>query len=124
MSIQTQSLYDILGGHTTMSAVVEDFYKRVLQDEQINHYFKHMDMARQREHQTAFIGQVLGGPEQYSGRSMVEAHAGLNLTTADFDAVASHLEASLERFGVSQTHLDEVMSKIARLEREIVGNRS
>jgi len=120
MNIQTKSLYDILGGPTVMNAVVEDFYRRVLQDERINHYFEHMDMTRQHEHQIAFISQVLGGPEQYSGRSMVEAHAGLNLTTSDFDAVATHLEASLEQVDISQTQIDEVMSRIAGLEHQIL----
>ena len=124
MKPKSTTLYNTLGGHEVMVALVDDFYARVLADARIGHYFEHMNMDRQREHQAAFISQVLGGPEQYSGRSMVEAHAGLDLRKADFDAVASHLEASLEALGVEQTHIDTVMSRIAKLEREILYNRS
>ena len=120
METSTTSLYDILGGHDTMQIVVDDFYQRMLNDERINHYFEHLDMTKLKEHQIAFVSQILGGPEQYSGRSMAEAHAGLDLSSADFDVTAQHLVAALEKVRVSQIHIDEVISKIAKLEREII----
>lgn len=122
MFTETASLYETLGGKETIEAVVDDFYKRILQDERINHYFSHLDMEKQREHQTAFISQVLGGPQQYTGRSMHEAHSRLKLTKADFNAVVSHLVATLENFQVPQVHIDTIISKISTLEREILGN--
>jgi hemoglobin len=121
MSTQTTTLYELLGGQTAIEAVVDEFYKRILQDERIAHYFTHLDMERQRNHQTAFISSVVGGPQLYAGHSMAEAHAHLRLSKADFDAVAGHLVAALERFSVSQVHIDAVISKIAALEREILG---
>jgi hemoglobin len=121
MSTQTTTLYELLGGQTAIEAVVDEFYKRILQDERVAHYFTHLDMERQRNHQSAFIASVLGGPQLYAGRRMAEAHAHLRLSKADFDVVAGHLVAALERFSVSQLHIDAVISKIAALEREIVG---
>lgn len=120
MNTQT-TLYELLGGQTAVEAVVDEFYKRILQDERVAHYFTHLDMEQQRNHQTAFMSSVVGGPQLYAGRSMAEAHAHLKLSKADFDAVAGHLVAALERFSVPQVHIDTVMSSIARLEREIVG---
>lgn len=122
MSTETTTLYEVLGGQETIAMVVDDFYKRILQDERINHYFSHLDMEKQREHQTAFISQVVGGPKQYTGRSMHEAHSTLKLTKADFNAVVSHLVATLESFQVPQVHIDTIISKIAMLEREVLGN--
>jgi hemoglobin len=121
MSTQPVTLYELLGGQTAIEAVVDEFYKRILQDERIAHFFTHLDMEQQRKHQGAFIASVVGGPQPYAGRSMAEAHAHLKLTKADFDVVAGHLVAALERFSVPQVHIDAVISKIAALEREIVG---
>ncbi len=120
MDTKTQSLYELLGGQEVIQKVVDDFYKRILADTRINHYFEHLDMTKQRAHQSAFISQVLGGPEHYSGRSMLNAHKGLDLSKADFDAVAGYLAETLEAFNVPQVHIDTVMSKVAALEREIL----
>ena len=123
MNAQTSSLYDALGGQATVNAVVEDFYGRILGDETINHYFAHVDMARQERHQAAFVTQLLGGPRQYQGRSLAKAHAHLNLTEADFDAVAGHLVASLEGFSVPQEHIDTIVSAVVDLKDAILGRR-
>lgn len=120
MATDTTSLYETLGGKGQLEFVVDAFYHAVLEDDRINHHFKTINVENLKAHQLAFISQVLGGPKQYSGRSMAEAHAGLNLTAADFNATAQHLVAALEKAKVSQIHIDEVMSKIAKLEREII----
>ncbi|SEG28460.1 globin [Paenibacillus sp. UNC499MF] len=41
------SLYDKLGGKDVIGKVVEDFYKRVMEDESVNHFFRDTDMAKQ-----------------------------------------------------------------------------
>ena len=120
MTTNTTSLYETLGGKGQIEFIVDAFYHAVLEDDRINHHFKTIDIENLKAHQLAFVSQVLGGPKQYSGRSMAEAHAGLNLTAADFDATAQHLVAALEKVNISPTHIDEVISKIAKLEREII----
>jgi hemoglobin len=116
-------LYDKLGGAAGVASVVTEFYAYVLADDRISHYFKGMDMDRQRAHQSAFMSHVLGGPEHYSGRNMHKAHAHLNLTHADFNAVAEHLVTALERHGVAQMDIDAVLAAIASLERQIVNHK-
>lgn len=117
------SLYDKLGGATGVASVVTEFYAHILADDRISHYFEGMDMDRQRAHQSAFISHVLGGPEHYSGRNMHKAHAHLNLTHADFDAVAGHLVTALEHHNVTQADIDAVLAAIASLERQIVDHK-
>jgi hemoglobin len=56
----------------------------------VNHFFAHTDMEKQRRHQTAF-SYAVGGSNQYTGRSMEKAHAGLNLQPEHFDAIAKLL---------------------------------
>jgi hemoglobin len=119
MGTETTSLYDILGGQAVVEVVVAEFYRRVLDDSRINHYFLKVDLDKLHKHQAAFVAHLLGGPHPYMGRDMAEAHSGLHLSKSDFDAVAGHMVAALERHAVAQIHIDAVISKIAALEREI-----
>ena len=121
MNTAVVSLYEILGGKDTLSEVVDELYQRILADDRIAHYFAHTDMNRQRRHLAAFMAVALGGPSAYSGRGMSQAHAGLNLTSADFGAVAGHLVGTLEMFKVPQHYIDTVVGTVAGLEGDIVG---
>jgi hemoglobin len=80
--------YDAIGGGPAVSAVVNDFYVRVLGDPQLAPYFEEVDMARLKRHQVLLVSQVLGGPDSYEGRPLAEAHEGLGIDHDDFTAVA------------------------------------
>lgn len=117
----TTNLYEKLGGQATIEQVVDDFYKRVLADDTVNHFFAHTDMQKQRRHQTAFISYALGGP-QYTGRSMEKAHEGLHLQPEHFDAIVKHLGDTLAAHGVSQEDISVIAARIGTL-REAVLNK-
>ncbi|PWK14484.1 group I truncated hemoglobin [Tumebacillus permanentifrigoris] len=114
------SLYEKLGGEESISAVVENFYTRVLADDIVNKYFANTDMDKQRRHQSAFISFALGGPKQYSGKSMEKAHEGMNLQPEHFNAIATHLSAALADFNVPQEDIDAVINKIATLKDAVL----
>ncbi len=116
-----ETLYQRLGGEEAIAAVVDRFYERVLADDQLAHFFEDVDMDRLRAHQTQFISAVTGGPVQYTGDDMYEAHKHLDLTPADFAAVAGHLQASLEEFDLPEEDVEEVMGAVAKLEDDVLG---
>src|SRR5438876_530950 len=49
--VSTPSLYDQLGGNDSISAVVGDFYGRVLADDTLSPLFTGVDLDRLRRHQ-------------------------------------------------------------------------
>ena len=106
------SLYDRLGGEPTIGAVVDKFYDRVLADESVAHYFDDVDMSNQRSHQTEFLSAVTGGPMTYGGEEMADAHAGMGITNAEFDAVAEHLDAALWEFDVDDDDREAVLDAV------------
>jgi hemoglobin len=114
------TLYEKMGGEPAIKEMVDDFYRDVLADEIVSHFFDHTDMEKQRRHQTAFISYALGGPKQYSGRSMEKAHAGLNLQPEQFDAIVKHLTDAIIAHGASQEDLDEALGKIATLKEAVL----
>lgn len=97
------TVFEALGGEAAIDQAVDRFYDRVLQDDRIKHFFAEMDMDRQKEHQRAFLTYALGGADQYTGRSMRQAHESLvdlGLNETHFDAVAEDLMATLGEMGV------------------------
>lgn len=115
-----KTLYERLGGQEAVDAVVDEFYDRVLADDELKPYFGNVDTDALREHQKEFIGYVVGGHDDYDGQGMDEAHAHLGITGRAFDRVADHLDASLRACGVSERDRTELLSEVAALRSEIV----
>ncbi|MCP3139871.1 group I truncated hemoglobin [Pyxidicoccus xibeiensis] len=120
-----KSVYEQIGGAPAMAAAVEVFYRKVLSDDRISHFFEDVDMERQAAKQKAFLTMVTGGPSSYSGRDMRAGHAHLvksGLNDVHFDAVAGHLKETLEELGVPAPLVARVLA-IAESARADVLNR-
>lgn len=114
------TLYDRLGGEAAIGAVVGEFYDRVLADDRVNHHFDDVDMADQSSHQTKFLSAVTGGPLRYEGDEMGDAHEGLAITDAEFDAVAEHLADALVAFDVAADDREAVLEAVEGYRETIV----
>ena len=79
-----------------------------------------MSLPRLKAHQFAFLSQELGGPKQYSGGAMSEAHARLAIEQRHFDSVAVHLVETLRELGVPQDIVGEIATAVVPLSDQIV----
>ena len=73
-----------------MDAAVDVFYRKVLTDDRVSHFFDDVDMDRQIAKQKAFLTMVFGGPVAYTGKDMRTGHAHLierGLNDSHVDAV-------------------------------------
>jgi hemoglobin len=113
------SIYDDIGGAASVTAAVDDFYVRVLGDPTLAPYFVGRDIDRLKAHQRSFIAAAVGGPEIYTGRSMKEAHAGLDVTPGAFDRVVEHLVATLDGLGVPAETIGAIGGALAPLKEDI-----
>lgn len=108
------SLFEQLGGEAAVDAAVEIFYRKVLGDERINRFFEGVDMDKQAAKQKAFLTFAFGGPNNYTGLDMRQAHARLveqGLDDSHFDAVVENLAATLTELGVP----DELIGQVAAI---------
>jgi hemoglobin len=121
-TMEQASLYQQLGGKEAITAVVEEFYRRVVADERLAAMFAGLDMERQRRHLGAFLGMALGGPNEYRGRGLRAAHQGLGITMEQFGAVAGHLQATLVAFRVPEELIATVIGAVAGLQGDVVGH--
>lgn len=118
------SIYDLIGGQEAVVAVVDDFYGRVLADEQLAGFFAGTAMPRLRGKQVEFFCAALGGPEPYRGRSMREVHRGRGIGQVHFDLVVKHLSEALAEAGVPDPTIGAILAAIAPLQNDIVSSRA
>lgn len=114
------SLYERLGGMDSIAGVVEDFRDRVAKDDRINQKFAKTDLVRLRQMLIDQVCEAAGGPCKYTGRSMKEAHAGMRVTSGEFDALVQDLVATLNHFKVGKTEQDEILGVLGPLKTDIV----
>ena len=116
-------LYDALGGETAVNTAVDIFYRKVLTDDRISHFFEDVDMERQAAKQKAFLTYAFGGPNHYSGKDMRAAHAHLvaqGLNEDHFNAVAGHLQSTLQELKAPQPLIDQVMAIAASTHDDVL----
>ena len=95
-------LYERLGGKPAITAVVEDFVGRVAADSRINGKFANTDIPRLKMLLVEQICQASGGPCTYAGRNMKATHAGMGVSSADFDVLVGDPVATLNKFKVPE----------------------
>ncbi len=61
-----------------------------------------------------------GGPRKYTGSDMKAAHAGMQITEGEFDALGADLVDTLKKYNVPQKEIDELVKIIGATKKDIV----
>jgi hemoglobin len=115
-----KSLYERLGGEAAIKAVVDEFVANVGADTRINKYFANANLDRLKGHLVNQIGQASGGPQQYTGRDMKTAHAGMGIDGPAFDALVEDLVKALDKFAVPEQEKSELLAVLGPMKGDIV----
>ncbi len=124
MSSETTPLFEQLGGQAAVEAAVDNFYRKVLVDERVAHFFDDVDMERQRGKQKAFLTMAFGGPHNYTGKDMRTGHARLvamGLNDSHFDAIVELLAATLKDMGVADNLIGQVAAIAESTRADVLG---
>ena len=113
-------LYDRLGGKPAITGVVNQFVANVAADSRINGRFATTDIPRLKGYLVDQVCQATGGPCTYQGRDMKRTHAGMRITTAEFEALVQDLVAALDTFRVPATEKNELLSLLGTMKHDII----
>ncbi|HET9407999.1 MAG TPA: group 1 truncated hemoglobin [Candidatus Sulfotelmatobacter sp.] len=118
-----EDLFDLIGGRSVIEAATDRFYDKVLQDDNLRHFFAGVDMAHLRSGQAMFVSMLLGG-RVYTGRDIHDAHAqardgGLN--DAHFELFLNHFRTALEEVGVKPENAEKVRNRLESKRGTILG---
>jgi hemoglobin len=114
------SLYTRLGGKPAITAVVDEFIVNVAADTRINAFFANANIPGLKEKLVTQICEASGGPCKYTGKSMKEAHRGMGVTEAHFNALVEDLVLALDKFQVPDREKGELLGALAGMKDDIV----
>lgn len=118
---KSDALYRALGGTDGITKVVDAALAEIHGDLRINIFFEKTDMADLRRLLIEQICAATGGPCEYTGRTMEEAHSGLNLTDADFDAFVEDLVRAMDSQKVPKDLQKQLLGLLGPMRPEVVG---
>lgn len=119
----SETLYERLGAASGVDKLVDRIIDLHLENDRIATRWSQVDeatMAKSRAAAKQFFTVGTGGPGEYSGRSMPEAHAGMNIDAEEYMAVVDDIMQALQEFGHPQPVRDEVLGIAYSLKGEIL----
>ena len=121
----TDSLYERLGAADGIAALVDDIVAAHMSNPIIKARFLpyQEDPARLsaiKSHTRAFLAMGSGGPASYAGRSMSDAHRGMNVSAAEYMAAVDDILATLKKHGRDERTQQEVLAIAYSLKAEIM----
>lgn len=126
-----KTLYERLGGAFAIAAVVDHFSDQVMKNKISGKGSKNLALREWHTHEykgrlqglkfmrTLWLCAASGGPFEYSGKSMKEAHHGFHIASEEFDAVAAQLGRSLDHFKVPKREKDEVLAAFMKQKPDV-----
>jgi hemoglobin len=113
-------LYRQLGGQPGVEALVEALLERLADDDRIAARFADTNIGRLRRMLIEQICNLSGGPCAYSGESMLQVHAGMNLSQAEFNALVEDLIDAMRDRDVPLRAQNRLLALLAPMRADIV----
>ncbi|CAN5811651.1 group 1 truncated hemoglobin [soil metagenome] len=114
------AVYRGLGEKVGINNIVADFLPLVLADVRINAAFKDTDIERLGMLLSEQFCQLSGGPCRYSGKNMQDTHRGMNITNAQFNALAEDLQIAMEKNAIPSSVQNKLIAKLAPMQATVV----
>ncbi len=116
----TASLYDRLGRRDGITRITRTLIDNHLANPLVRSRFGVADRDKLEMHAIDFFCAGAGGPERYTGREMLAAHRGMNISDQEFVAVVDDTMAALETHGIDQATRNDVLGILWSLKSQVL----
>lgn len=113
-------LYKRLGEMQSIEAVVDQLVVEISYDKELFPYFKQTNAKRFKTKLAEQICMISDGPCQYSGDSMEQSHAGMNISKRHFNRLVEALQRSMNKAEIPYTAQNELIKRLASMRSEII----
>ena len=119
------SLFDRLGGRAGIDTLVDDIVGLHMDNPVIRTRFRPYletpeKLATVKRHLGDFLDSGSGGGAQYAGRSMPDAHRGMNVSEAEYMAAIDDILSALTTRGVDEATRKDVLAIAYSLKGDIL----
>jgi hemoglobin len=121
-----QSRYERLGGVNAIAMVVDRFSDQIVKNPKlnVNPALKEWNASGQlpglKFMRTLWLCHAAGGPFEYTGKKLGEAHKDLHLTSEEFDEVGAEIASALDHFNVPEREKQEVLAAIVAQKADVI----
>ena len=117
----SNTLFERLGGTAGIDRIVEDAIAGHLANPIIQTRFENAkDLDRAKRMAKAFFAYGSGGASTYSGKDMVAAHQGMNISEQEYLAATDDILAALDKNSVADGARQEVLAILYSLKGMII----
>lgn len=119
-AMASSALFETFGGKAGLVKLMDDFMVRLLADPRTGPHFKPANQQRVKEQLVDQLCFVMGGPCVYKGADMKSAHANLDITKGDFNALVEVLQQTMDAQGIAFTAQNQLLAKLAPMHRDVI----
>lgn len=119
----SETLYERLGGHAGIDKLCDRIVDLHLQNQVAGPRYQALDqeaLDRARNKVKEFLAAGTGGPVEYTGRSMIDTHTGMNVNAAEYVAVVDDIMQAMNEMEYPRPVCDEVLGIAYSLKEEII----
>jgi hemoglobin len=117
----TAALYQRLGGADGIARIVEDVMASHLRNPIIKTRFENIkDLERAKRMAREFFGAGSGGPAPYTGKDMLAAHKGMNISEQEYLAAVDDIIAALDKQKLDDGTKNDVIAILYSLKGHII----
>ncbi len=115
------TLYQRLGGADGIARIVDDAIAAHLANPVIKVRFENTeDMEHAKKMAREFFCAGSGGPEPYTGKDMLTAHKGMNISEQEYLEVMDDTVAALNKNNIDQDTINDVVAILYSLKGNII----
>ncbi len=114
------TLYERLGGETSIDGVVENFLYRIADDADMVGFFANTNIDYFAASLASKLCDVSDGPCRYEGPPMDRAHQNMGLTDVHFNRLVEHLDAAMQEEGIGLRTRNELLGRLAPMYSEVM----
>jgi hemoglobin len=114
------TLYERLGGETTIDGVVENLLYRIADDPEVVVFFANTNIDLFAESLASKLCDVSDGPCRYEGPPMDRAHQHMGLTDVHFNRLVEHLDAAMQEEGIGLGTRNELLGRLAPMYADVM----
>jgi hemoglobin len=123
--MENRNLFERLGGSSGIKAIVDDIVALHMENPVVRARFRpYLDTPDKietvKKHTCDFFEAGSGGPARYTGRTMRDAHRGMNVSEAEYMAVVDDILAALRKRQIDDQTQKDVLAIAYSLKGDIL----
>lgn len=123
--METRSLYERLGASAGIATLVDDIVALHMRNPAIGARFRPMldapeRLAAAKHHLCTLLEAGSGGAQAYAGRSMPDAHRGMNISATEYMAAIDDILTVLGKHAIDEQTMKDVLAIAYSLKDQII----